>query len=170
MWDRSTCDRDMERQLNDARAQLRDAEERLSSQQEAYYREREETRRQRQAERAERWNYERRHASTWIEALQKQAELYGFEAHIDGENDDVGPMFIRWLAEIERALEMWAEESQKVAPQIEALEAQIAALKDGIRLAVADRLEAEIVNGDLPGLLREIEEGDAAELSAWLDW
>ena len=114
---------------------------------------------------------EARSASTWPEALRKQIDLYGIEAHQDSEHDDAGAWFIEQVAACKRALELWETEEMKIADQVAALLARVAELRDGVRFAVADRLEAEMPDADdhVARTLRETPE-DADKLSAWLHW
>ena len=111
---------------------------------------------------------EARSANTWPEALRKQIDLYGIEAHQDSEDDDAGAWFIEQVAACTRALELWNAEEAKIANQVAALLARVAELRDGIRFAVADQLDAEMPDNDhVARTLRETPEGTGA-LSALL--
>lgn len=172
-WGQSDRDRKLQRELEDERYARERAEDLLQREQEARQREAEEAKEAYRARRemyAQEWENKQRTASTWPEALRKQIDLYGIEAHQDSEHDDTGAWFIEQVEACKRALELWREEEQKIAPALADLQRQIDALRDGIRLAVADRLEAEMPDNDhVARTLRETPE-DEDELSAWLDW
>ena len=124
--------------------------------------------RERREEREREVYYEYRTASDWPEALRKQASLFESESWLDDPADG-RMMFGDAARTCERALTIWREEEAKTAEQTAALRAQISALRDGIRLAVADRLEAEGGEKSVIGALREYSE-DSGDLSAWLQW
>lgn len=159
--ERTERERELEWELEDAR---RREEERREEELRQFE--------QRRQERQERWDFEMRQATTWPEALGKQASLMGGEAHLDQWGDD--NYFGDGRDSCKRALELWHEVEAEKRAEIEALEAKIKAIRDGIRFEVADRLEEE---GDpessgwmgTVSILRDYDE-DPAKLSRWLDW
>lgn len=127
-------------------------------------------------ERQESYEWRQRQASTWPEALQNQATLMSAEAHLDdpeGALGEIDTWFSDGAAACRRALAIWHEEEQGIAPEIEALQKQIAALRDSVRLKTATRLREETNGRDgwrsVAGAINEYEE-DAGVLSAWLNW
>jgi len=113
-----------------------------------------------------------RSANTWPEALRKQAYLFQREANQwpaddpDFPDDYFGP----GAKACERALEIWSEVMAGKQEEILALQEQIRAIKDSIRLEVADKLEAESdADGwkHVAGALREYTDKDC---EYWLDW
>lgn len=164
MWYGSSDDKtDRERQLE---WELESARERERHREE----EAREARRTREEERRERYEHRRRHAETWPEALDKQEALFRQEAALaDGYDDG---FFAASADACKRALEIWREEEKGVEETIRSLEAEIAALRNNVRFAVADRLEEEGDRsgwGTVAGDLRNIEEEPGA-LSNWLYW
>lgn len=149
---------DMERQL-DAEYELQQA-----------------AREERHRERREAYEWSMRQADSWPEALEKQARLMADEAHLDEEGERYGELdhyFGDGSAACRRALEVWQVEEQTIAPAVEELQRQIAALRDGVRLKVAAQVRQESNGRDswaqVAGALEEYEE-DAGALSAWLNW
>jgi hypothetical protein len=169
-WGQSDRDRNLLSELESERYARARAEDLLQREQEARYREAEEARRARRAMYAEQRESNRRSASTWPEALRKQIDLFGVEAHQDSADDAAGAWFVVQLQACRRALELWNTEEAKIADQVAALLARVAELRDGVRFAVADRLDAEMPQSDhVARTLRETPE-DADKLSAWLHW
>lgn len=167
-WGKSDCNRRLRESLEDERYARQRAEDLLRQEQEARYRDAEEAKNARRAEREAYRHHELRTASTWPETLRKQAALHRAEAYLD-DNDDVGHYFINVTNACNRALELWNEEEAKIADQVAALLARVAELRDGVRLAVADRLDSEKMDSGVAAMLRDTPE-DAGELSAWLNW
>lgn len=146
----------------------------------------EQARREREARREEarmRAQESYRQADTWPETLRKQAALMGRESAelrsfivedpelVASLSDD---MFGPGAAACERALEIWKEEAAGVEQTIKDLEAEIQRLRDHVRFAVADRLDAENPDGArgwqlVTRELRETPEEPGA-LSRWLTW
>jgi hypothetical protein len=135
--------------------------------------------RQRDAERAARrereqayqaeWNASYRTASSWPEALTKQAGLFDAETYLDDPADgEAGTYFTDGAAACRRALVIWHEEQTARREAIAALQAQIDALMAGVRTATAARLAAE---NDRQGW-KMIAAGLAndEDLNRWLDW
>jgi len=86
---------------------------------------------------------EERTATSWPEALGKQATLFRREAAqwiTDGDPDN---LFGPGAQACDRALEIWKEIAAGKQAAIDELKAQIAAIQDSIRVETADRLEAE---------------------------
>lgn len=154
------AERKLKRQLDDAEYELqRERDERERERTEAY-----ETRQREMAERMHQWQ---RSATGWPDALSKQAYLFGQESDPIDEDDNISPWFVQGAAACRRALEMWSEEEAKAQPQIDALMEQVAKLRDSVRFAVADRLDAEGHSKDVAGALREYTDADC---EIWLDW
>lgn len=112
-------------------------------------------------------------ASTWLEALGKQARLHQIEA--DAEAEDAGEVGDTWWSDMIYACtlahELYSDNLAKCQVQIAALEAQITALKNQARLDTANELD----NGadgrrEVAKAMREIADGDARRLSDWLMW
>lgn len=132
--------------------------------QEREYRRREE----RRLEQKERWEMEKRTASTWPEALYKQAYLLQREANEAGEFDSDN-YFSEGALACERGLEIWKEVEVAKQEAIAKLERQIQAIKDGIRIEVAEKLEAESGGRQgWRGIARSI--ADDTDLNNFLYW
>lgn len=114
--------------------------------------------------------YNARTAHTWPEALEKQAMLLAAEARPNDPNDEISLYFQRGAAACRQALKLWGEEEQRVTGQMAELRRQMAELRNGIRYAVADRLEVLMPNNEgTAAALRNMAE-DEADLSEWLEW
>ena len=122
-------------------------------------------REQRKQEREEAYEERLRTATTWYEALQKQATLMGREACLF---DDEDTYFSGGAAACRRAMEIWREEEGRLAEQIKALESKIAALKDDVRICVGERLAEESDNEGWQEVARALQEEDDPEW--WLNW
>lgn len=155
---------DSERKL---KQQLDDAEYELQRERDERERERTEAYEKRQRDMQERISTYERTATSWPDALSKQAYLFDREADPIDEDDNISPWFAQGAAACRRALEMWSEEEAKVQPQIDALMEQVAKLRNSVRFAVADRLDAEGHSKDVAGALREYTDADCG---IWLDW
>lgn len=169
-----------QRTCNDAelRSRLRAAEDELAS-----HRANEDARREREIqerharirERMDEREANFRQASTWPEALSKQATLLGQNVYLeDGSEPTEDYFFTGGKEACKRALELWKEEEPKVAEQIVELERQIAALRDGIATTVGQRLEAENEKNNrgwasIAAALQEMHE-DEDVFSDWLNW
>lgn len=152
-----------ERYLEDEFSRMRDDENRR---QEEEYQRREERRR----EQKERWEAENRTASTWPEALRKQAHLFGREANEAGEYD-TDNYFADGALACERGLEIWKEVEAAKQEAIAELERQIKAVKASIRVEVAEKLEAESQGRQgWKSVARSIADIDEDEAGRWLDW
>lgn len=163
-------DQTLRRQLDAERSERQRLEDQLRQEREAAAERDERSRRERMALYREQAAYAARTAATWPEALRKQAALFAAEAYQDDEDDDVGAYFIRGKAACERALALWAEEEQKVADQVAQLQRQIDQLRDGVRVAVADRLDEDMPDNEgIAATLRETPETEE-DLSEWLNW
>lgn len=163
-------------QGNDDAEYYRQQVEDLERQLDAEYKRQEAARESRLQARREAYEWSMRQADTWPEALEKQASLMGSEAYLDdpeGEYGEFDTYFRDGGAACRRALEVWREEEQAIAPEIEALQRQITALRDGVRLKVAAQVREEGNGRDgwlhVAGALEEYEEHPGA-LSAWLNW
>lgn len=122
-------------------------------------------REQREQERKEAYEERLRTASTWYEALQKQVTLMRREASL---LDDGDTYFYSGADACQRAMDIWREEEGELAGQIKELEGQIAALKDGVKVRVGQRLAAESDNDGWQEVARELQEEDDPE--QWLNW
>lgn len=156
---------------NDTRY-LQDEIDRLKDERE---RDREDRRRQEQ-ERQEEWKEQReiqmRSASTWPESLRKQITLVNRElssvfmggpTYENGQDEYFTPM----VQACERALTIWKEVEDSRKERIAALEAQIAELRDGIRLEVADKLASENNTSGWRSVADAIRDED---MENWLNW
>lgn len=164
---RNDCDSNMKRQLEEERYARERAEDLLRQNREDLARERE----NRTRERMRAYEERARTATTWPEALRKQAALFAREATIScGYDDSIGDEFRARQHACERALELWQEEASQLNDQLEALKVQLDALLNSIRFSVADRLEAENPGTakDVAQALRDYSEDD--DLSEWLRW
>lgn len=114
----------------------------------------------------------RRTAKTWPEALQKQASLCRAEAayFIEGDPDYPDDFFGPCADACDRAREIWKEVEASKQAKIEALQKQLAAVQDEIRLEVARQLASE--NKDNTSGWRHtaavIERNE--NLDNWLNW
>lgn len=167
MYYRQQCDdAKLRRELENERYERQRLEDQLRQEREAAAERSSRSRRERLAS----YTHDRRTAATWPEALRKQAALFAAEAYQDDVGDDVGAYFIRGKAACERALALWAEEEQKIAEQVAQLQRQIDQLRDGVRVAVADRLDADMPDNEgIAATLRETPETEE-DLSEWLNW
>lgn len=117
---------------------------------EAKHQEREEAeRRRRREEMEQRIAEDERTAETWPEALQKQICLS--EREITGDDEQCDRFFRESASACRKALEFWREVEAAQAPRIKALEEQIAALRDSIRLEVAAKLESAVLTREARG-------------------
>lgn len=123
-------------------------------------------RRQDRAEEVARYE---RQASTWPEALEKQAMLSALEAAQFP--DEVGEWFRNVAEACKVAGKLWREEAAAVAGEVAELQRQIMELRKGVRIRVAQRMEGCTTPGadNVINALYEIDE-DPYQLSAWLDW
>lgn len=96
-----------------------------------------------QREREEMWRYEERQASSWPEALRKNARLCSREIDPDFEAGDGDYFFTDSAASCERALVIWAEREKTHSKRIEELQQLIEQEKEAIKQEVADQLEKE---------------------------
>lgn len=140
-------------------------------QQEQAERQREERMRQ-YREQAERHN---RTASTWPEALSKQAYLFQREANDWPADDPDFPIeadtyFGPGSEACKRALVIWKEVEASKAEEIKALEAKIEALKESVKLEVSEKLLAE--GADKPSGWKSVAWAirDEEDPGRWLDW
>lgn len=165
MYSYSTyCKTDAERKL---KQQLDDAEYELQREREERERERTEAYEKRRRDMAERISAYDRTATSWPEALTKQAYLFDRDSDPIDEDDNISLWFARGAKACRRAVQMWTEEEAKVKPQIDELMAQVTTLRDTVRFSVADRLEAEGHETHVSDALREYDEHSC---EFWLDW
>lgn len=135
-------------------------------------REREEARREH--ERRERYEEQRRTASTWKEALDKQAGLMMREYHqypeLYGEEQD--NYFQTGAEACQRALTIWAEIEPEYKAQIQALEEQIDALHTHLRQEVGKKLRAErqTTSHGWENVADALNGDEYADPSDWLNW
>ena len=113
-----------------------------------------------------------RSADNWPEAFGKQAILFEREAATWVDVDiDGSPLQDEWFGlgakACRRALEIWREIEAEKQPEIDALKAQIAAITDSIREAVAERIESE---NDTSAWRNVASALRANEYQAWLQW
>jgi len=109
-------------------------------------------------------------ATTWPEALQKQADLMAAEAYDDDDPGSIGAYFARGELACKSALEIWREEEQKVASEISNLQRKIDLMRVCLRVAVANRLDEEMPdNCSVATAMREVPE-TKEDLSEWLSW
>lgn len=166
-WGQSIDDRDIERIRREAEYAQREAEEQRERA-ERLERERENERRQREQERRERYEELRHIASSWPDALRKQAGLYQREANLFSDGDT---WFSDGAAACRRALEIWSAVDSDTSAQIAELERQIAALRTHQRYSVGVQLATE-ANGrggwqDVANTLSGDEYDDPSD---WLNW
>lgn len=130
-----------------------------------------ERRRQRDEECRKRAEYDARHAESWPEALRKQMYLLRNEA-IQWPGDDIDfpdNYFGPGAEACQRALEIWKEVESANTAKIVELEAQIKAIRDGIKTQVADQLESE--GNDKPNGWRHVVAAIREEdYNSWLEW
>jgi hypothetical protein len=112
---------------------------------ERQYRREEEQQREQERQERKRWYREQsridaRTADNWHDAIQRQAWLFQAEVFPDGPVDD---FFAQGAAACDRALELWADEAERVADEITALEQRIQELRDSIRINVGKQLATE---------------------------
>ena len=125
-----------------------------------------EAREQRRQEWREQAEYERRQASSWPEAFQKQASLCWREhnQYPEEEGDD----FFSVLAQAnEKALEIWREVAASKAIELDELQRQIGAVWSVVRGEVADRLEAASDRVEYRSTANVIRKD---QLAGYLDW
>lgn len=121
-------------------------------------------REQRRSEWKQEWDRNYRTATTWPEALSKQAALSQRETW---DEDETG-FFTQTVAACNKALEIWPGIAGKRQAEIEALRAQLAFIQLEIQCEVADELAR---TNQTPGwnqvalALRE-----DTDLNAWLNW
>lgn len=166
-----TCDPDRVRYLEDELAYQREDKERQRNEEER-------ERKERQQEYEEQREIKLRSASSWPEALRKQITLFSQELNatmwgkpLYGPNatmpddDFFGP----GIEACERALALWKEVEATRQEQIKTLEFQIAAIREGVKLEVADRLEAEGVDKPM-GWISVADAIRDEDPERWLDW
>jgi len=123
------------------------------------------------------WQRDRRQATTWPEALHKQAVLMVSDAPGD---DDFA---YRWFVDGSNAChyawyEAWPETELAYGPQIEALqrkisdaEAQLAEVRAQIARDVADQVEQHAAGrAGWEGIAHALREYPEARVSEWLNW
>lgn len=125
-----------ERALEYELQEMREREERRQ-------REAEQEREERRREFRARLEEAERSADTWPEALRKQTYLLRREVSGVEDEASLDHFFEHSARACEAALAHWQHVESGVAEQIATLEARIAQLRDGVRLRVADHLEAE---------------------------
>jgi hypothetical protein len=155
--DQSTAqERVLQQQVDDLRAEQERAWERED-------REREQRRRERGAEIAQ----SKRYAKTWPEALRKQTRLYGEEVALSEEDGRPDKFFTESVAACEKALELWPAIEKSNQAEIKRLEAELDAVRDSIRLEVADRLVAFNGCRAFENLAGQLRDGDIEEFLNW---
>ena len=148
-----------EQELQDEIDSLRDQE---SEREEREYREREQRRREREQE----ISREDRIADTWPEALRKQVYLCQCEVD-DGGDESVDDFFATTAEACQKAQELWIEVEASRQPAIEELEKQIAVIRDGIRIEVANRLEATDSRSQFSNVAGQIRGDDLRQFLNW---
>jgi hypothetical protein len=149
--------------------------ERLESERHEEYEECERRREERMREYRERAEAHNRSASSWPEALSKQAYLFQREAN-DWPADDpdfpseADDYFGPGSEACKRALVIWEEVEASKAEEIKALEAQIEALRESIKLEVSEKLLAEGVDKPLGWKSVAWAIRDEEDPGRWLDW
>lgn len=146
--------------------------ERYQEQERRDYEERERQREIRLQERKEAHEWEMRSAFDWPEALEKQALLFQREANLWLDDEDDDPRFKDDYfgpgAEACRfALKVWQEIEAESQAEIDALLAQIDAIKEKIKNQVADRVEEENSESGWRHVASAIRTEDPG---AWLQW
>jgi hypothetical protein len=127
---------------------------------------REQERKAREETRHQEWDYEYRQASDWPDALEKQIYLCSREVR-EGEDETVDNFFGNTVAACEKALELWPEVASSKQAEIEELEKKIAAIRDDIRLEVAEKLTAFDPRREFAQLAAQIHDN---LLEGFLDW
>jgi len=131
-----------------------------------------------QREKERRYKAERsyRQASTWPEALDKQASLMCREYNQYPEEPKEEDMFWTGAEACKRALAIWPEEAGKVEKEIEQLLERVEKLRQGVVEAVGIRLEAEWTGQDAGsgragwmGIAVSLKDPET-DLDSWLDW
>lgn len=109
-----------------------------------------------------------RTATTWPEALAKQAHLMRAESYLDDETD---AWFGDYASACDRGLVLWREIAATRADEIDALYQRLSEINDEIRRATGARLMAEC-DSEKQGW-RQCADAlldDSTSLDAWLDW
>lgn len=111
-----------------------------------------------------------RTARNWREAIQKQVYLFNREVNEWDTPERGGDNYFRDSRDAcKRGLEIWTQIEAGVQPEIEALEAKIKAIKEGIRQTVSDLLLVEA--GGRPGWeSTALAIGNEEDFNRWLDW
>jgi len=156
------------RRLQNENDQYRDREERR-------WREEEKRREEPAKEIREEIESRYRSARTWREALEKQVFLYRREANQYPLIDEATGLddFAVSAEACTRACQIWDELAGIKQAEIEALEAKLEALRDSIRIEVAQRLRAEtsgqLGSGSIESFVIKslLEGGDPED---WLNW
>lgn len=154
--ERTKREKQLEWELEQARADEERRQER------AEY-EREERRREREEQR----HYQERQADSWPEAFAKQARLCWREHNAFPEQNEEDDYFEKTAQANEKALELWREVSASKQAQIDELQKQIEAVHDAIRNEVADKLEAISDHIGYRGTAQSIRDDS---LGLYLDW
>lgn len=136
--------------------------------------ERAEQRNQRIQEARELAEMQRRSASNWRQALDKQARLYAREAELYPPVDENGvDDFAISAVACKQAARIWDEIQTEKQTEIDELEARLAALQDSVRIETCSRLR-KLYAGQ-PGeleieafVISSLEEGGDPE--DWLNW
>lgn len=124
-----------ERELQEELDRLRYEEEQRREQEE-------QNREERDRQRKRRYEEEYRTAASWPEALSKNAYLFQQEQdNFPGQPDDT--FFGDGAAACRRGLEIWREVEASKKAEIEALQKQIEAIREGVKAEVSEKLEAE---------------------------
>jgi len=145
---------------------LQDELDRAREQQEREERRRDQDRKERELARREDREYASHQADDWPEALQKQIYLCNREV-ADGGDDEVGNFFGNTVAACEKALEIWREVEASKQTEIDELQQRIAAIQDGIRTEVADKLQVADARHEFESVAQQIRDD---QLSKFLDW
>ena len=149
---------DRERYLEDELERERDQQRREDDR-------REQERKARAETSSQEWEYEYRQASNWPEALEKQKCLCANEA---GDGDEsVGNYFGNTVAACEKAIELWPSVAASKQAEIDELEKKIAAIRDSIRIEVAEKLIASDPRREFAQLAAQIRDD---LLEGFLDW
>lgn len=163
-------------QKTDRELYLENELERYRRDEEERYERQEVERQERRRQQKESWEVANRTASTWPEALRKQAYLFEREANEWPPNDPDFPcepddLFGPGAAACKYALSIWDEVAASKRDAIEALEAQIKTIKDSVRIEVADKVESQGNNvAGWKQVAQALREHSENELSAWLNW
>lgn len=168
-WGTSIYDQeaaDLRRQLDGVRYE----NDRLREQQEAQLEQNERERQERLNGYRERYESSLRSASAWPDALQNQAMLCGREVHLEAADDPEDRYFSRTRDACLLAAEIWPDEEAKVQPQIDALQEQIAAIRESVRHAVAARLQGQLDTTEARSVAGALVEYDEDSLDDWLNW